>query len=548
MSLQSTPDRANSPDSTLRSSNSEQHVVSSGKENMLEKQQKAPYGPHLTGWRFHFTIIGLMLGIFLSTMEVSIVSTALVDITNELQAFKHISWVINAYMLTYTGFLIIWAQFSHVLGRKPSVILAHVLFISFSGACAGSRTALQLIIFRAFQGIGGAGVFNMSIVILAEVTGPAKFPKYSAIASVMYILAFGLGPLIGGSISSTTTWRWVFWLNIPLACLPLLIDTIALPNGFPRHNLKGRKDPAAVFSSLRKLDLIGAGLFLALSVLFVTALQEADIDWNWNSVPSICLLTFASVSAILFVLWERFVTLHWKDVVPVLTWKFTSRKCIGMFMSFFLVSTPTTSAIVQIPERFQILDGESPFDAAIRLLPFMIAVSLIAFISSMLVSRYQIKPAYGLLVGIAIQIVGAALFCQLPNTTTIDPAEYVYEVVLGIGLGINNILLVTSVPFMVEKHLIPSALGAGMQFRYLGGTVGLGVVTAVFSSSTRPQLNSLLGASDASEVLQSAAKIHQFPQSVQGDIQRMFGHGFTLQWKVLLGFICGEVLAALMML
>ncbi|KAI9706730.1 MAG: hypothetical protein M1820_004700 [Bogoriella megaspora] len=479
-------------------------------------------------------------------MEVSIVSTALVDITNDLQAFKYVSWVVNAYLLTFTGFLIIWAQFSHAIGRKLFVILAYLIFIAFSGACAGAQTAVQLIVFRAFQGIGGAGVLNMSMVILAEAVLPAEFPKYTAITSIVYTLAFGLGPLIGGGISNNTTWRWVFWINIPLSAVPLFLNLLAIPNGFPRHN-SGNQSRPPLSSLIKKLDPLGAVLFLALSVMLVTALEGGVVDWSWRSATSISLLTIAGIVAIVFVVWERFVTLHRGNIVPVMTWRFTTRKCIGMFMGFFLVSTPTTSIVVQIPERFQVLNHLSPFQAGVRLLPFIITIPIVGMVGAIVVSRFKIKYTYGLLFGTACQIAGAALFLQLPNTTHIDPAEYGYQVLLAIGLGLNNSILSISVPQMVEKDLIPSALGAGMQFRYLGAAVGLGVLTAAFNGYIQPQLTSLLGPDEASRILHSTQVVSQLSPAVQSTVQEIFGVAFNLQWKALLGFISAEVVAALLM-
>ena len=119
--------------------------------------------------------------------------------------------------------------------------------------------------------------------------------------------------------------------SIPAATLPLVIDMIALPKRFPHQNTISR-DTRTSWSSLRQLDLLGAILFLGLSIMFVTALQGADIMWAWSSPATICLLVFSGVFAALFVFWERFISLHWKDIVPVLTWRFTTRRCLGMFM------------------------------------------------------------------------------------------------------------------------------------------------------------------------------------------------------------------------
>ena len=225
--------------------------------------------------------------------------------------------------------------------------------------------------------------------------------------------------------------------------------------------------------------------------------------------------------------------------------------------------------MIQIPERFQILNNLSPFEAGVRLLPFIVTIPVFSVIGSLVVAKYHFKHAYALLLGIAFQLVGAVLFYRLPNSPHVSRAQYGYQVLLGIGLGINNSVLVTAVPFMVEQSLISKfsthgntlnfvanqrathsgpAMGAGMQFRYLGGVIGLGVVTTIFDSTLRPQLSSILTADEVSRVLQSTALISRLPAPLQQPVQEVFGNSFAMEWKALLGFICAQVPAAIMML
>lgn len=229
------------------------------------------------------------------------------------------------------------------------------------------------------------------------------------------------------------------------------------------------------------------------------------------------------------------------------------------------MGTPTTSAIVQIPERFQIINGLSPFDAGVRSLPFIATVPFFSLLSAIAIARYKIKHAYALFIGIVFQIIGVVLFICLPATDAISNTEYGCQVLLGVGLGINNTVLVNAVPFMVDKRLIrkllfqhlhscptkrilASAMGAGMQFRYLGSAIGLGVVTAVLNNSLRVKLGTFLSSDDVIRILESSQAIGFLPLSTQSDVKAVFGECFKLEWKALLGFVCAQAPAALMML
>ena len=149
--------------------------------------------------------------------------------------------------------------------------------------------------------------------------------------------------------------------SIPAATLPLVIDMIALPQGFPHHNTVSRNTRIS-WSSLRQLDLLGAILFLGLSIMFVTALQGADIMWAWSSPATICLLVFSGACATLFIFWERFISLHWKDIVPVLTWKFTTRRCLGMFMYV----SPANHCLLLFVNQILTNVGEGAFFLSVR--------------------------------------------------------------------------------------------------------------------------------------------------------------------------------------
>ena len=184
----------------------------------------------IDGWRLYVMVSALCTTLLLSTLETTIVSTSLVSITNAVHGFESRDWVVTAYLLTYTGFLIIYAKFSDVFRPKTTAISAVLIFVIFSAACAGANSITELIVLRAFQGIGGSGIYAMVMVIATKFIDWEKGAKYMAIISSVMALASLLGPILGGAINDHGQWRWVFLLNVPTGIVAILLLIVTVPS------------------------------------------------------------------------------------------------------------------------------------------------------------------------------------------------------------------------------------------------------------------------------------------------------------------------------
>ncbi|KAL8995318.1 MAG: hypothetical protein Q9169_004922 [Polycauliona sp. 2 TL-2023] len=225
------------------------------------KDPKDDVDPPLAGFHFWLVILSLCLALLLSTLETTIIATALIDISDSLGDFGKSSWIVIAYLLTYTGFLIIFARLSDIFGRKLALLSALTLFTVFSLACGVAQTTNQLIIFRAFQGIGGSGIYSMVMAISPEITPAAKFGLVSGCISAVFASASILGPIIGGAITSNTTWRWVFYLKSGfLTGFPFMVTIIYLPQRFQIENNLSPVDAGVKMLALLLLSAFGAGL------------------------------------------------------------------------------------------------------------------------------------------------------------------------------------------------------------------------------------------------------------------------------------------------
>ncbi|KAM0308054.1 hypothetical protein ACHAO8_010387 [Botrytis cinerea] len=332
-----------------------------------------------------------------------------------------------------------------------------LLFTAFSGACGAAQTTSQIIILRVFQGIGAAGSMALVFAISFEMIPKHKFPTYTALFSVVTTIGNLVGPLIGGGFSEKSMWRWAFLFNVPAGALALALLFVCVPVGFPRQN-----DPAYVSRSLKqkfgkssisKIDGTGAFLFLGASLLLVTVLLGAGNQFAWNSTTSISLFVISGVLWILFVWNERLVTDEKRRPEPIFPWRFVvNRKWMGALMLSLLSGVPWNAVTINIPQRFQVVNGMSPVAAGVRLIPFNALIAFGTVIANILVGKAHIPLICLMLIGSILQIVGISLMSTIPNGSDVNPAIYGYEAIAGLGIGIVYGMVIVIPPHIVERR------------------------------------------------------------------------------------------------
>ncbi|KAK4032521.1 major facilitator superfamily transporter [Parachaetomium inaequale] len=496
------------------------------------------------GWRLHALTAGLCLSMLLSTLETTIVSTSLVSIVNDLQGFSQAGWVVTAYFLTYTGFLVIYAKLSDIFGTKLLILCAVTLFAVFSIACGVCNTMLQLIIFRAIQGIGGSGIYSLVTVMTPLMVPPAKYPTYVAIISSVFAISSVLGPLLGGAISDHTTWRWVFWLNGPGGALALVLLTISIPFSFPYPG------PARFFSTLvsekawKRVDYLGAFASLAASILLVFALEQAGVEYPWKSAPIIVSFVLSGIFWIVFVVWERGLSLKNSVCEPMFPWSLAcNRFVLGLLLNAFLTGFPFMSAIITIPQRFQVVNGTTAVDAGIRMLPLLLCSPIATILASLLLSKLRLAPLYVLLAGCSLQTLGVGLFSSLDSSDLNVPAfQYGYQVIMGCGFGLNLSTVLMMVPLVVKQRDMPVTMGAATQIRVLGGTIGLAICSALLSNHVASQI-SFLTPDQQAALLQSSQNIRRLPLELQVRIRQVYATGYNQQMRVMLYFCIASLVS-----
>ncbi|KAL8665676.1 MAG: hypothetical protein Q9168_007644 [Polycauliona sp. 1 TL-2023] len=380
----------------------------------------------------------------------------------------------------HKSFLIIISKLSDIFGRKMAMMSAIVVFLVFSAGCGGVKTLSQLIVLRAFQGIGAGGIYTLSFVIAGELVPLAKFGGMAALLSVVFAISSLLGPILGGLICDHSTWRWVFYLNIPPGALSLVLIFLLMPHDFPFMGKPEYSRPIFSMATVRKIDFTGATILLAASVLLVAALEEGGTEYSWTSTVPLILLFLSVFAWIAFFVRERIQSKRKANFESVLPWHLiTNRFWASMILHALFTGVGYLTMAIDLPQKFQTVNGGSAFKAGYRLLALMMSFSFAAIVSSVLTEKKRVPPLYTLFVAAGLQIVGLALMTTMSTTVHGFPAaQYGYEIIMSFGFGLSISTLIMTINLVVAHQDTAITMGAIAQARTMGwveGDAGAGV-------------------------------------------------------------------------
>ncbi|KAI1102912.1 putative MFS multidrug transporter [Jackrogersella minutella] len=484
-------------------------------------------------------ILGLWVSLFLCSLETTIVSTSLIHIANDLQDLSNAGWIVVAYLLTFNAFILIWSKLSDTFGTKWLLLTANVVFCIFSIACAVSKTMVQLIIFRAFQGVGGSGMYSLTFVILAQVVPMDKLGICTGILSSVFALASLLGPILGGVISDRSTWRWIFWLNVPGIAVSFAILVKFMDSG---------KSSQQVRKSMKTMDVIGALLSLAWAILLIFALQEGGKAYEWNSGVIIGTLVSGIVMLIVFAAWEWWAYRHTNtdSLFPVGLLK--RSVVVLLFLNLLLLGFTFYVPVIQIPQRFQYVNGQTATRAGILLLPLTLVSPTTALVAGSLVGRHRFWAPGLTILGGCLNLIGITLMSTLPVDNSVPGAQFGYQVIIGMSLGLMTPTLLYILKVEVPEKHMAGAMGVGNMGRTLGGCIGLAVGGSLLQSELNNELPRFLSPQQIQAISASSGSAAQVLTPEQlFRVGRVYGDGFNLEFKGIIAFAALSVITAILL-
>jgi EmrB/QacA subfamily drug resistance transporter len=427
----------------------------------------AAAGPALSRTQVLTAFSGLLLVMFLASLDQTIVATALPTVVGDLGNLRDVAWVVTSYLLASTASTPIWGKFGDLFGRKKMLLTTVIIFLVGSAACGISQNIGELIGFRAFQGLGAGGMISLAMAVVGDLVPPRERGRYQGYIQATFAVASVIGPLAGGFFVDHASWRWIFYVNLPVGIVALIVLSVLLNGQTQRRNAK--------------VDYLGAALFggSVVSLLLVTSWGGGQYAWTSGTI--IGLLAAFVVLGALFLWWET------KAPEPILPLKLFRDPVISVVsVTLFFASLAFFAAIVYVPLFLQVVKGVGATNSGLLLVPMMAGVLVATLVSGRLITktgRYKIFPV----VGLALSSVAMYLF----STMTVDTSRLVvsaYMVLLGLGFGLVTQVLVIAVQNAVDFRTMGTATAATSFFRALGGSVGVAVFGAILNSQISSQL------------------------------------------------------------
>jgi len=424
--------------------------------------------------RARMEVLGaVLLALLLGALDQTIVGTALPTIVTELRGNDLYTWVVTIYLLTSTISVPFYGKLSDIFGRRPLLLIGITIFLIGSALSGLSQTMEQLILFRGIQGLGAGALFPISLAVIGDLFSPQERGKYQGLFGAVFGVSALVGPALGGFITDTFSWHWIFYINIPLGLVSMYFIARLLPT-------------VKRTGATRTFDFLGAAVFIAAVVPFLVGLTNKQ-GGEWTDATVGGFILFGLAAFLVFLVIEYRAK---EPIVPLDLWR--DRTYAGSIVATFFAAFGFFAATIFLPRFYQVVLGESAMRSGYELFPLLVGVIASSIISGQVISRTGKYKAL-ILGSMVLMIVGSYLFTNLTATT--DPwVIRAWMLILGIGIGPTLAAFTIVVQNAVPFTKLGVATGNLTFFRQIGGSVGLSIGGAIFGTALRDQVPTQLTA------------------------------------------------------
>ncbi|RUS17021.1 major facilitator superfamily domain-containing protein [Endogone sp. FLAS-F59071] len=507
----------------------------------------SPESNYLHGIRLTGVLTALGLTTFLTSVDSSIVATALPRIGSELYALDKANWVITSYILTY--------NLSDIFGRKIILLVCISIFLVASALCGASTTIEELIAFRALQGFGGAGAYALVMIVLAEIVPLKKRGTYAAFIQAGYVLSAAVGPLVGGIISDSTSWRWCFYFNLPIGCIAILLYGFLLP--FPTPG-------GSFLEKISRVDFLGTFLIVAGTTMLLFALETGGNQFRWNSLPIVMCL------ALSLVLYVALMLVEWKvaaePIVPPRLFKVQTLAAVlsgnwftGNVFYVLLINLPYYFQLFVLVEYhlvilqilracfftfIQIVNGDSAITSGVKVIPLEIALAIFSFLSGLYISKTQTyRLVY--IIGTGFIVVGTGFISTFNNKLPLG-VELACTILVGAGIGLTFTASYIASQSNIDNKDLAVVIGVSSFMRILGGSIGLAIASAALQNHLSDVLPKILPANQVGPTKQSALYLYtHVSKDRRVLVIKAYTEGFARMYYIMVVFAGAAFIAAL---
>ncbi|EEQ88181.2 MFS drug transporter [Blastomyces dermatitidis ER-3] len=474
--------------------------------------------------RIAVIMTALCLAVFLAALDMTIITTALPTISEQFKVSQgDYTWIGSAYTLGAAASMPSWGKISDIFGRKPILLLANVVFFVGSLICGLSINIKMLLAGRAVQGIGGGGLLSLVNISIGDLFSMRTRSVYYAMVGMVWAIAGTLGPVIGGAFTQYVSWRWCFYVNLPIDGVAFVIILFFLKIQTPK---------TPFLAGLRAIDWFGSITVVCGTVMFLLGLDYGGVSFPWTSATVICLIVFGVVTLGIFVIIQWKVAAY--PIIPL--WLFKQRSTVAAYGAALFHGFVFTSDSFFLPLYFQVIIGASPLQSGIYLFPSVISMALASASTGIFIRKTgQYLPVIWL--GFTVMLLGHGLYIDLPSQTS-WPRIIIYQIISGLGIGPNFQAPLIALQSHIKPGDIATATSTFGFCRNIASSVSVVISGVIFQNHMKSRLDKLSGQLPPQVIQQlgatsagaSAGIVNSLPEDQKRPILEAYTNALQMMW------------------